>query len=275
MTKEINIGFFNRIEYEFTNIYEMDNLICISQAKIGSRVLDEACGYENRYNAVLGIDKQELYWGHIGIPEDIPYDKDKIERFRKVLNNILLGLEKRDIILFYRNPLDRYVSGLYQDLLYFYENTKDEESVWLSKLGMNSGISSEEIPNDLEEKLVPKIQNYLDVRISQMYDSGHTTMYLSGYLSLIHRSKMTQGSRVFLFNIESQDINDILSNYIDTSNLSQIHKGRINFSNPYLKNLVEREFYKKGDDILGMVRDKLKHEMAMYQLMRSSSLNFR
>lgn len=272
MSDNINIGFFHRISYEFANIYETDNVICFAQPKVGSRVLDEVCGYENRYNAVLGIDKEELYWSHIDMPEETR-DKDKIERFRKILNNIILGLEKRDIILFYRNPLDRYVSGLYQDLLSFYED-EDEESVWLNKLGLESGVSMEHISHNLKEKLIPKIQNFLDVRLSETHEYGHIIMYLSGYMSLIHRSKMTQGSRVFLFNMESQDMNDILHNYIDTSEIHVIHKGKLNFSNPDLKSLVEQEFYGRSGDLLDVVRAKLKHEMTVYQLLRSSSLNY-
>lgn len=272
MSANINIGFFPSISYEFVNIYETNNLICFTQPKVGSRILDEVCGYENRYNAVLGVDKEQLYWSHVDMPEETR-DKDKIERFRKILNNIVLGLEKRDIIFFYRNPLNRYVSGLYQDLLGFYEDDT-EESIWLHKLGLDSGVSIEHISDNLRKKLIPKIQNFLDIRFSETHEYGHIIMYLSGYMSLIHRSKMTQGSRVFLFNIESQDMNDILPNYIDTSKFHGIHKGKLNFSNRDLKNLIEEEFYGRSDDLLDVVRAKLKHEMTVYQLLRSSSLNY-
>jgi len=274
MSESINIGFFPYLSYEFVNIYETNNLICFTQPKVGSRVLDEVCGYENRYNAVLGVDKEQLYWSHVDMPGDITYNEDKIKRIRNILNNILLGLEKRDIILFYRNPLDRYVSGLYQDLLTFYEDD-DEESIWLTKLGKSSGVSDEHISPQLKERLIPKIQNFLDIRLVEVHEWGHIIMYLSGYLSLIHRSNMCQGSRVFLFNIESQDMNDILHNYIDTSKFHEIHKGKPNFSNRDLKNLIEKEFYGRSDDILDVVRTKLKHEMAMYQLLRSCPLNYK
>ena len=272
MPDNINIGFFTHISYEFSNIYETDNFICFTQPKIGSRVLDEVCGHGNRYIAVLGIDEEQLYWSYVAMPEET-HDKDKIERFRKILNNIVLGLEKRDIIFFYRNPLNRYVSGLYQDLLNFYEDDT-EESIWLQKLGSASGVSTEHISDNLRKKLIPKIQNFLDIRLSETLEWGHIIMYLSGYMSLIHRSKMTQGSRVFLFNIEGQDMNDILHNYIDTSKFAEIHKGKLNFSNRDLKNLIEEEFYGRSDDLLDVVRAKLKHEMTVYQLLRSSSLNY-
>ena len=126
MTQTINIGFFDSISYELTNIYETDKVICFSQPKVGSRTLDELWKDKN-YSALLGIEKRELYWHDIQM-RGATHDKEQILRFEKTLNNILLGLEKRDIIFFYRNPINRYVSGLYQDLLSHYEDYPDGDS---------------------------------------------------------------------------------------------------------------------------------------------------
>lgn len=274
MSSKINIGFFNNLQYDFANIYISEHLICFTQPKVGSRVLDELYNYDCRFYANLSIEKSKLYWKHIGMPDEI-YDKEKVVAARKILNNILLGIEKRDIILFYRNPLDRYVSGLYQDLLTYYED-ESEETKWLKNLGLNSGVSDEKLSEEFKQKLIPIIDNYISERVlSTAEDWGHVVNYLNGYLNLIYRSKMTQGSRVFLFNIENRNMNDILKNYTDTSQLGEIHKGKINFSNPYLKKLVEEEFYNQHGDIHDATKAKLKHEMSTYQILRSSSLNYK
>ena len=276
MTQTINIGFFDNISYELTNIYETDNVICFSQPKVGSRTLDELWKDKN-YSALLGIEKRELYWHDIQM-RGATHDKEQILRFEKTLNNILLGLEKRDIIFFYRNPINRYVSGLYQDLLSHYEDYPDgdscNEALDFLKKHRESSFNSLPISEELKQKLIPKIQSFLNIRIIENYEYGHIIMYLSSYLSLIDRSKIIQGCNVFLFNIESQNMNNILKNYFDADSIKKV-KNHINLNHQDLKELVEEIFYEQNMDLLDLVKTKLKQETTMYQILRNSSLNYK
>jgi len=276
MTQTINIGFFDSISYELTNIYETDKVICFSQPKVGSRTLDELWKDKN-YSALLGIEKRELYWHDIQM-RGATHDKEQILRFEKTLNNILLGLEKRDIIFFYRNPINRYVSGLYQDLLSHYEDYPDgdscNEALDFLKKHRESSFNSLPISEELKQKLIPKIQSFLNIRIIENYEYGHIIMYLSSYLSLIDRSKIIQGGNVFLFNIESQNMNNILKNYFDADSIKKV-KNHINLNHQDLKELVEEIFYEQNMDLLDLVKTKLKQETTMYQILRNSSLNYK
>jgi len=276
MTQTINIGFFDSISYELTNIYETDKVICFSQPKVGSRTLDELWKDKN-YSALLGIEKRELYWHDIQM-RGATHDKEQILRFEKTLNNILLGLEKRDIIFFYRNPINRYVSGLYQDLLSHYEDYPDgdscNEALDFLKKHRESSFNSLPISEELKQKLIPKIQSFLNIRIIENYEYGHIIMYLSSYLSLIDRSKIIQGGNVFLFNIESQNMNNILKNYFDTDSIKKV-ENHINLNHQDLKELVEEIFYEQNMDLLDLVKTKLKQETTMYQILRNSSLNYK
>ena len=276
MTQTINIGFFDNISYELTNIYETDKVICFSQPKVGSRTLDELWKDKN-YSALLGIEKRELYWHDIQM-RGATHDKEQILRFEKTLNNILLGLEKRDIIFFYRNPINRYVSGLYQDLLSHYEDYPDgdscNEALDFLKKHRESSFNSLPISEELKQKLIPKIQSFLNIRIIENYEYGHIIMYLSSYLSLIDRSKIIQGGNVFLFNIESQNMNNILKNYFDADSIKKV-KNHINLNHQDLKELVEEIFYEQNMDLLDLVKTKLKQETTMYQILRNSSLNYK
>ena len=88
----INIEFFNRngidlLLYEFTNIYETDNVICFTQPKVGSRTLDTLWKDKN-YSALLGIEKKELYWHDVQM-RGAAHDEEQTLRFEKTLNNIL------------------------------------------------------------------------------------------------------------------------------------------------------------------------------------------
>lgn len=276
MTQTINIGFFDSISYELTNIYETDKVICFSQPKVGSRTLDELWKDKN-YSALLGIEKRELYWHDIQM-RGATHDKEQILRFEKTLNNILLGLEKRDIIFFYRNPINRYVSGLYQDLLSHYEDYPDgdscNEALDFLKKHRESSFNSLPISEELKQKLIPKIQSFLNIRIIENYEYGHIIMYLSSYLSLIDRSKIIQGGNVFLFNIESQNMNNILKNYFDADSIKKV-ENHINLNHQDLKELVEEIFYEQNMDLLDLVKTKLKQETTMYQILRNSSLNYK
>ena len=276
MTQTINIGFFDSISYELTNIYETDKVICFSQPKVGSRTLDTLWKDKN-YSALLGIEKRELYWHDIQM-RGATHDKEQILRFEKTLNNILLGLEKRDIIFFYRNPINRYVSGLYQDLLSHYEDYPDgdscNEALDFLKKHRESSFNSLPISEELKQKLIPKIQSFLNIRIIENYEYGHIIMYLSSYLSLIDRSKIIQGGNVFLFNIESQNMNNILKNYFDADSIKKV-KNHINLNHQDLKELVEEIFYEQNMDLLDLVKTKLKQETTMYQILRNSSLNYK
>ena len=275
MTQNINIGFFDNLSYAFSNIYETDNVICFTQPKVGSRTLDELWKDKN-HSAILGIEKRELYWYDVQM-RGATHDEEQTLRFKKTLNNILLGLEKRDIIFFYRNPINRYVSGLYQDLLSHYEDfslyNECNEALDFLKKHSDSSFKSLPISKELRQKLIPKIESFLNIRISENYEYGHIIMYLSSYLSLIHRSKITQGGNVFLFNIESQNMNNILKNYFDTDSIKKV-ENHLNSNHKDLKELVEEIFYEQNMELLDLVKTKLKQEMTMYQLLRSSSLNF-
>ena len=275
MTQNINIGFFDNLSYAFSNIYETDNVICFTQPKVGSRTLDELWKDKN-HSAILGIEKRELYWYDVQM-RGATHDEEQTLRFKKTLNNILLGLEKRDIIFFYRNPINRYVSGLYQDLLSHYEDYSSynecNEAYDFLKKHPDSSFKSLPISKELRQKLIPKIESFLNIRISENYEYGHIIMYLSSYLSLIHRSKITQGGNVFLFNIESQNMNNILKNYFDTDSIKKV-ENHLNSNHKDLKELVEEIFYEQNMDLLDLVKAKLKQEMTMYQLLRSSSLNY-
>jgi hypothetical protein len=276
MTQNINIGFFDNISYGFANIYETDKVICFSQPKVGSRTLDTLWKDKN-YSAELGIEKRELYWYDIQM-RGATHDKEQTLRFEKTLNNILLGLEKRDIIFFYRNPINRYVSGLYQDLLSHYEDYPDgdgcNEALDFLKKHPDSSFKSLPISEELRQKLIPKIENFLNIRICENYEYGHIIMYLSSYLSLIHRSKIIQGGNVFLFNIESQNMNNILKNYFDADSIKKV-ENHLNSNHQDLKQLVEEIFYEQNMELLDLVKTKLKQETTMYQLLRNSSLNYK
>ena len=99
-------------------------------------------------------------------------------------------------------------------------------------------------------------------------------MYLSSYLSLIHRSKIIQGGNVFLFNIESQNMNNILKNYFDADSIKKV-ENHLNSNHQDLKQLVEEIFYEQNMELLDLVKTKLKQETTMYQLLRNSSLNYK
>ena len=275
MTQNINIGFFDSLFYDFSNIYETDNVICFTQPKVGSRTLDTLWKDKN-YSALLGIEKKELYWHDVQM-RGAAHDEEQTLRFEKTLNNILLGLEKRDIIFFYRNPINRYVSGLYQDLLSHYEDYSSynecNEALDFLKKHTVSSFKSLPISEELRQKLIPKIESFLNIRISENYEYGHIIMYLSSYLSLIHRSKITQGGNVFLFNIESQNMNNILKNYFDTDSIKKV-ENHLNSNHKDLKELVEEIFYEQNIELLDLVKTKLKQETTMYQILRNSSLNY-
>lgn len=162
-------------------------------------------------------------------------DKDIVESFNKDVAEVLSGKTKKDILFVYRDPVDRFISGLYQEFLvtiqtpqFFYfvqkELTKDENEELIKIVrGLRNLNGNDQNESELTElnQLIEKNSKALEKAFETWYsyitdikgfESAHTNNYLTMYNEILSLPKIDL-NKIQFCNVSNEQVDTILKNY--------------------------------------------------------------
>lgn len=269
------------------NFYKNSKIYVLSKPKIGTRILDVIFNtMHNPYSKdwVFHEEYTKNHWFSAGKSIDVKVDEngvctilDNPKDGRQNRKNIDINLriqeltdrilnDKGDFPLYFfvRNPLNRFISGIYQELFVRlqasanYLNGVHYNEAWVldnfmpfneSELRFIKHFTKE--TNIIDISLSPKhtellkiiINNFLKSRFNSKegWSSSHTDNYLMDYMILLLHMKSTEN--VKFVNIEKVDIKDVLNEFI-TKELLETSKPLEHYSSRnWLRDLIETEIY--------------------------------
>lgn len=208
--------------------YESDKLIVLTKAKVASRTCDEYFSTTSSYvSDDTDIDLEDIdgnYIPTLGKPSS-----DLNDRYTKLTD---IKKNKKDILLLYRNPLNRLLSGIIQDNIIEHLNNpnflvrdiirnKCTNSIYdISKLlrmllNGNLNNTNNKLRSDADlviRHLIKTLVNDINISLS-LEQTVHIEPYLHVYDYFINEK--FDRIKVSLINIDNEknDLNNILSKY--------------------------------------------------------------
>lgn len=308
--------FLESLEWEL-EVYMTDKVILFTRPKNASRVTDvyllqNAGGTKADIKFGYGIDglsfviNEGAVWTSnkdgTGITE--ARSSTKVKELEKELNLVFTGKSKKDIIFFYRNPIDRLVSGLYQEFIstlqdskFFYYNTKDlnkknKEMLKQIRFYLNNinGQPTGEtmIPNtdmiieknlDVITKLLEEWFEYLE--IEHHFNMTHCNTYLFIFNEILNLPKVDL-NKCFIYNTSHTQVETVLADYIEPNSKIKgiknfsIVDGKINknyFSSKRMKNLVYQICNSRISNNNHRLYDLYKEEIVSFYKLESHTRN--
>lgn len=280
-----------------------DKLIVFSRPKIATRVLDTYFNYNNCFDFHLELSSKGISIVDVHHQNNNPELSDA-KKAKEILSNFLIGKEKRDVLILYREPYKRFVSGVYQEFLSsvtsvenFYFMVKDiDERLELYELLVkirNATFSFEhdDISEKLHTSLYKLIKEYVNYMIQTNINQEHTNNHLQIYNLLFSMCKLNE-SKIKIVNTEINDIEPFLKPYfIDNKwkkgegppfNFARDSKDksilREQFSNKELKRMVfnvlsQTNMLPSLNSINNLIGEYLKPEYAAYYYLQSHIRN--
>lgn len=299
------------------NFYRNKTLLAITKPKIASRQIDAAFSvtpYDNFddkskwvkshwFSSGKAVDIEVNDIGEFTIIDNFidgrssvnksldPHIKKYLKNSIKVLTAKIntTGYKHLPLYLFIRDPENRFISGLYQELyvsisnharfmldeeyndentLYQYTNfakeTIETDSAlnFLKRYINESEISEDKKPSSKREKIFLKkiIQQWLPWFAKKSHwKSAHTDNYLTDYLLILDYMKSFKN--VNLVDIEKTDVKTVFEKHIESDN--EIFTLERNTSNNWLKDLLIDEI-QNNPKISTSIRGYLSNEMKIY-----------
>lgn len=262
-------------------IYSTDKYFFITKEKVASRFLESLFGDDLDsgivFDYMFDINNKKIK-PFIDTNSDI--QKQTINDFEDALNKKL----KKDIIILYRNPNNRFLSGIIQDfnsniddkggeftlsLLYklfninsdieeFMENNKG--ALQLSELETQSG--------EVIEFLKKSLTSYMEYSAELNFDGIHTKNYLHEFYILI-KENYFDSNKIILCDI---DIN--LDSLIKTLSLNPDYT-RKNSNNNFKKLLHEILDDKNNKKLSEKIEFKLETEFIFYDMLKRHPNNYK
>lgn len=217
MTDKLNLRF-----------YETDKLIVLTKSKVASRTCDEYFSTTSNYvSHESDIDLEDMDGNYI--PTFPKLSPDLNDRYTKLTD---IKKNKKDILLLYRNPLNRLLSGIIQDNIIEHLNNPNflirdiirnncTNSIYDVSNSLKAAINGNlnNINNELKVdadlvigQLIKTLVNDIIINLS-LEQTVHIEPYLHVYDYFINEK--FDGVKVSLINIDNEqnDLNNILSKY--------------------------------------------------------------
>lgn len=264
-----------------------EKLIVFSRPKIATRLLDTYFNLRNAYDVQFVLNKEgfeikQVIHQQRGLQDD--------EETKLIFENILSGKEKRDILIFYREPYARMISGLYQEFLtassnpelfYFWgRNISNKGEVFQAlRHATNATFTFKHtsLDKDVLASIKEMAQDYVKFVSQNNLNMTHTDNHLMAYNLLFSMSKVNS-SKIKIINTEDYDAELYLKPYFDKkvfTNQDDFFRDdegsilRTQFSNSEIKGIVRDVI--RGNDLLDsmntpqrLIEQFLKPEETMY-----------
>lgn len=261
--------------------------VLLTNTKVASSVCDKL--YNNHaYNLSISLDKG-FKIDNISRKHDYDIKHKKIkhdyESIEKDILSILEGKSKKDLILLYRNPIERFYAGFHQEFMRALENT-ESLYFWVKQFengealfeyisnnrdrdGKSYNWKKEPIPNIFRESIVTLAKDFWTLkRNHQSLFTAHTTNYLYFYLILLSFPKLNS-TKVKLIDISKEDILPHVTKY--TGKVDE------NLFPPSMKDTELRSIVQSSSDrVIGnsrAIEDLLLSEMNCYYFLQSLPYN--
>lgn len=272
----VHINYTERVNN--LRIFETEKLVVLTKQKVASRFLESG-----------NWDRM-----HSGI--NLTWEGDIVDSNNNILNQYDVFLKEKNnknIILLYRNPYERFISGLIQTTILSYldnpmviimlpdvvgEYKQFENRINLLVFGCKCIINTDEIPNDSEydsnilynESI--KLLNILTTSVIKTIiefnipHEIHFDNYLMVYNSLINYK--FDSNKVTLVNIDDgrNELSNLLKNYIT------IDKHEPRHSNNVLKEIFKQQIL-DNKIILERIKDYIRIDSYFYNQFEKSKLN--
>lgn len=278
-------------------LFETEKLAVFSKPKVATRLLD-SINFDKSYTG--GID---INWD--GNPvESSMFDISTTQNTKREYSLFSKNKNKKDIILLYRDPMERFLSGLVESTIIYSLSSPLQLSYALPTInkfksnlsslvyGCNCIINSKKIlpeksfnSNNLYDESV-ELLNILVSNVTLMLSqinipyNVHTDNYLMIYNSLI-RNKFDL-NKVTLINIDDSKNNllSILEKYLqlyktgmgDNTHYSGRPKIEASHSNSILKKMVKNEL-RNNNDLENKIKNYIQVDEYFYHEFENSPLN--
>ena len=209
-----------------------NNVIFFYNGKLGSRYIDNAIGYKNKYHVIVNFNKNGLFQVKHARPVIIKNEKgikgttitkatkEYCEVTKGFLQNVFDGKSnKRDIIFVYRDPWKKYKSGVYQDYhsTYQYQYKDVDNTKVIAKDFFDTLI----LGKNSRKKAIQEVKGDIF--------TGHAQRILINYKEIFDISNIDI-SRCQLFNMEKYGLNNVLERYgLFTDGKEKIERPRIDW----------------------------------------------
>jgi len=253
-----------RVDFQcsFTN-----DVIIIYNSKLGSRFIDGSMGEEQKYHVVIDLSKapniqvqaRPIYYGKDSAKKNST--AVNCEETSKFLKSVFVGKSnKRDVIFVYRDPWEKYKSGIYQD----YPSRLKPSHLWKVLKYFDTLI--------LEEQTEPReFDTYFNRDIKGAIFTGHSQRILITYKAILNKTNIDI-NRCKFFNMGIYELKNALEMY----GLVAGEKHSKNRSS-WTENKNFREFFYdtfESSRHRKVVKKIMKEEMELYKWFESHNRNF-
>lgn len=265
--------------------YETDKLIVLTKAKVASRTCDEYFSTTSDYiSDESDIDLEDIDGNYM--PPLSKLSERLNDRFTKLTD---IKKNKKDILLLYRNPLNRLLSGIIQDNIIEHLNRPnflvrdiirnnctssiyDVSNLLKAAINGNLGDNNNTLRVDVDlviEQLIKTLVKDINIDFN-LEKTVHIESYLHVYDYFINEK--FDGVKVSLINIDNKknDLNNILSKY-ELINLN--NPTLFKHSNSYLVNSFIRYIDSNNINLSKIFHKYLYAEKYFYNKFEKSKLN--
>ena len=266
-------------------VYNTDNVLFITREKIASRYLIEILGNDPCDVEMYADFSECKYRDNFPNEERAKKPKESFKEFQKVLK----GTQKKDIVLLYRNPEKKIISGIVQDAFTIFMQKRPSvfNQLLLDTLLINHDrIAINEILKGITKigdiKIVDKnhpIVNflkefiYLFLKESAVinFKTTHCVDFLYEYYYFI-KSMEPYNLNLYIHDIDSGDIslNELLNSYgIETFEVDKSDHSNQSFTDYVL------DIFDNNDELRTQFNSTTSNEYFFYDILKNSELNFK
>lgn len=253
-----------------------NDVIFFYNGKLGSRYIDNAIGYKNKYHVIVNYNKNGLFQVKHARPVIIKNEKgikgttitkatkEYCEVTKGFLQKVFDGKSnKRDIIFVYRDPWKKYKSGIYQD----YHSTYQNEFKGIN----NIKVIAKEFLDTLILGKNSKIKGIQEVK-GDIF-TGHAQRILINYKEIFDISNIDV-TRCQLFNMEKYGLDSVLEKYgLFVDGVNKIDRPRVEWTDgiedrKVFENILDIPLYKN------VAKKILEPELLLYKWAETHKRNF-
>lgn len=266
-------------------VYNTDNVLFITREKIASRYLIEILGIDDCNVEVYADFSKTLCTSNFPSEERTKKALESFKEFEKVIK----GTQKKDIVLLYRNPEKKVISGIVQDALnifiqkspaVFNELLIDRMMVNHDRIRINellkniTKIGDIKIPND-KHPIVNFLKEFIYAFLKESsivnFKTTHCVDFLYEYYYFI-KSLEKYNLNLYIHDIDSSDIplNKLLNSY----NIETFKVDKSSHSNKSFNDYV-LEIFEDNDELKTQFNSSISSEYFFYDVLKNSELNFK
>jgi len=254
-----------RVDFQcsFTN-----EVIIIYNGKLGSRFIDGKMKYKNKYHVIIDLSKspniqvkaRPIYFGTDLEANITPVDCEETSKF---LQSVFVGKSnKRDVIFVYRDPWEKYKSGIYQDYPSRLKNEKQKGDVlkYLDTLILH------------EQPELSSHDPYFDMELKGCIFTGHSQRILITYKAILNKTNIAI-DRCKFFNMELYGLEDVLQIYGLDGDEDKLSRNRSGWT----ENKNFRKFFYDTFELSRhrkVIKKIMKEEIENYKWFESHKRNF-